>query len=164
MLLGVWWGSENWLSCWWNLYWHLKIPDQTGALTDRREKNQGFPASGTALQTMESVHGDHCLFGSWKGFSNSRRDWSNLLHIGLVCVKEGSSTYVWIYSHINKCKLCFCEKDRPLAFSACSNRLAVIYPSCAEYLYLDGMWLPRVRAMRSLSMQWHGVFCIVKFL
>lgn len=45
--------------------WHLKIPNQTGALTDREEKkNQCFPASGTALQTMESVHGDHCLFGS----------------------------------------------------------------------------------------------------
>lgn len=50
----------------------------------------------------------------------------------------------------------FCEKDRPLAFSVCTHQLSVIYPSCAEYLYLDGMWLPHARAMRSLSMQWHG--------
>lgn len=105
MLLGLWWRSENWLPYWWNLDWHLEIPNQTGCLTNGERKKSVddgiFTASDTALQTMESVHGEHCPFGNWKVFFESTRYWSNLLEIGFVCVEWGSSTYVWMYNHIS---------------------------------------------------------------
>lgn len=41
MLLGFWWGSENWLLYWRNLHWHLEIPNKTEDFTNGEgKKNQ----------------------------------------------------------------------------------------------------------------------------